>query len=1342
MSAALDLANQNDPPFDGRHRLVERIARGAMGEVFVAHDEVLDRQVALKRMRPKAMQIGGALEHFGNEYRALCRLKHPRIIEVYDYGIQNDLPYYTMELLDGDDLRSLAPMPYREACRCLRDVASSLALLHARRLLHRDVSPRNVRRTSDGRCKLIDFGTMVPFGVPANVAGTPPCLPPEALRGRALDQRADLYALGALAYWLLTGRHARDVKAFEDLPQAWKGHLLSTRKHVPNIPEGLDDLVLSMLQIDPMGRPASASDVIEALTSHGELEREDSAEEIRSYLAGAALVGRDAAMDAIATGIDRVLTGRGGAMAIRGDAGMGKTRLLSEAVVAGRLRGLTVISVGARECTGERGLARALVTALNAAAPQVAATARQGLEADLGLLLAPLGTHTVHSSGEARTRAQRGMAEWFTRVARERPLLVAIDDLDRTDEFSCSFLASLGVASANLPILVLATVGGRSDQIQPAAIDAFVASAYRVPIDALDASQTAELMGAFFGDAPNLQRAAAWMFRNAHGNPALCGELARHLIEQGAARFRAGLWVLPDHDISVAVPGELREAVAMRFGRLPAEARELAALVAVHGGSLSESLLAAIRPGDALTQGSLARLQRNGILRRVGTTWVFGLEAMREAAELSLQPQETRQLHAQLAEALLASDTPEAEAVLLAGWHLVHTAEELRGADILARVGPRMLREGLGTVTAIRALEKALEVYERRQVPLAWRLRLAAHLMVGGLTVDPSVVLRIGQATIETLYRASGLGLAVRLSRYMGGLGLYVALAWTSITRLFVPRSRRPPPITQTLNYLCRATLGVIGVRTNGLDAPGAEAAAQLLSPLAESGIPVARETALVCRACAAHAKGREADTEAAYKFAIDALERLPERIKRGVTGGDISEMLVGLWLARGINACYRTGATALEMAKEVEAIGSQMSGACADRIRLVYYTVRGYREEADHYRRGIEVVALQGGSSWQLHAFITPVEGIAATFYGDMVVARRALERLELLVKDIPSMLPMRDLCRLTYLHGRGRHEEAVEAGRAFIESHPPRSLIGWAQAYAALARSLVELGRYDEACEISGRGLAAVPDEDREYFIMYAPLEGTHALALGMTGEEAKSTAIFASLEKRMRASAEYSSLAILGEARARMARLSSDLEGMRTAVGLVEEAARQSRNPALVASASRLAGLCNHMTSEAAPSTWPARRTAASGRRGKRRDSAAEQTIVARVLHDLGDGDQRARHALQLVAQYAGANRGYLLVPDGDGVRLAASLRRGQLQRGLERRLSDLLSEAPADTQHRMQAQMAGGYGSDSIYCAFLLPDGKGTNVGVIALEEGSEPLTEIPAELLREVGAAFA
>ena len=99
---------------------------------------------------------------FQQEYTTLAQLSHPHIVQVYDFGFDGGVPYYVMELLSGESLRSLAPIPWGEASSLLRDVASALAIVHSRRLVHRDVTPRNIHRATDGRAKLEASGGITP----------------------------------------------------------------------------------------------------------------------------------------------------------------------------------------------------------------------------------------------------------------------------------------------------------------------------------------------------------------------------------------------------------------------------------------------------------------------------------------------------------------------------------------------------------------------------------------------------------------------------------------------------------------------------------------------------------------------------------------------------------------------------------------------------------------------------------------------------------------------------------------------------------------------------------------------------------------------------------------------------------------------------------------------------------------------------------------------------------------------------------------------------------------------------------------------------------------------------
>jgi serine/threonine-protein kinase len=234
MNAALDPGVSTGLLVSERYRLDTVLGRGGMAVVYRAVDQVSDRVVALKLLEAKGTAEASLFEQ---EYRTLASLVHPRVIDVFDFGIAEDgSPYYTMELLDGQDLKALSPLPWQALCAYLRDIAASLLLLHARRLVHRDVSPRNVRLDASGRAKLLDFGALASFGIASDMVGTPACTAPEVLRQEPLDQRTDLFSLGVLAYLALTNRRPYAISNFHDAESAWATAPVPLTQFVPNIP--------------------------------------------------------------------------------------------------------------------------------------------------------------------------------------------------------------------------------------------------------------------------------------------------------------------------------------------------------------------------------------------------------------------------------------------------------------------------------------------------------------------------------------------------------------------------------------------------------------------------------------------------------------------------------------------------------------------------------------------------------------------------------------------------------------------------------------------------------------------------------------------------------------------------------------------------------------------------------------------------------------------------------------------------------------------------------------------------------------------------------------------------
>ena len=280
----------------GRYRVEEVLGRGGMGAVYRVRDARSGRQLALKRgfardTRKTAKRTGAVR----------ARVPHARAARApaHHRGLRLRRRRARPVLHDGAARRRrprrARPLPWREACALLRDVASSLALLHSRGLLHRDVSARNVRCTADGRAKLIDFGAMASIGVAKDVVGTPPFMPPEALQLQALDARADLFSLGALGYYLLTGRHAYPARRLGELRDVWRSRAAAAgaarARACRAALERADARSCSAL--DRSARPQSAAEVMERLCAIAGLPLEERAEVSRAYLTTPTLVGRE-----------------------------------------------------------------------------------------------------------------------------------------------------------------------------------------------------------------------------------------------------------------------------------------------------------------------------------------------------------------------------------------------------------------------------------------------------------------------------------------------------------------------------------------------------------------------------------------------------------------------------------------------------------------------------------------------------------------------------------------------------------------------------------------------------------------------------------------------------------------------------------------------------------------------------------------------------------------------------------------------------------------------------------------------------------------------------------------
>lgn len=262
----------------GDYEVVREIGRGGFGRVYEVVHGALGKRAAAKVLNAERAARPEVIQRFLQEARAGAKLEHPGIVEVFAYGRLDDgRPYFVMELLDGRSLAGLLDergrLDLAEALPILRDVAAALDAAHAHGIAHRDLKPANVFLEHSGRARLLDFGVakLLDEGRAnttddALIVGTPHYMSPEQSRGRPIDTRADLYALGVLSFRMLTGEHPFDGEDAVGVLVQHAAHPPPKPSAVfPSLPSEVDRAVLAMLEKDPAKRPASAKSAIEAL---------------------------------------------------------------------------------------------------------------------------------------------------------------------------------------------------------------------------------------------------------------------------------------------------------------------------------------------------------------------------------------------------------------------------------------------------------------------------------------------------------------------------------------------------------------------------------------------------------------------------------------------------------------------------------------------------------------------------------------------------------------------------------------------------------------------------------------------------------------------------------------------------------------------------------------------------------------------------------------------------------------------------------------------------------------------------------------------------------------------
>jgi tetratricopeptide (TPR) repeat protein len=1303
----------------GRYRIEEALGRGGNAAVYRVHDERTGQKLALKRAYTGGKRAArrALLER---EYHTLAQLRHPRIIEVIDYGLDEQGPYYTMELLDGADLDKGGLLPWPETCRLLHDIASSLAILHSRGLLHRDVSSRNVRRTGDGHAKLIDFGAMASMGVVKDVVGTPPFTAPEVLQLQALDARADLFSLGALGYYLLVGRHAYPARRLHELRDVWRSRPGPPSRVLPDLPPALNALIMQLLALDRSARPQSAAEVMERLCAIADLPREERIEVSRAYLTTPTLVGRERVLSAVRNHMLSLMRGDGAALLIEGVAGSGRSRVLDACVLEAKLLGVAVVRADAADgASTDWGVARSLGSQLLALFPKEAMEVTRLSQDVLGHVLEGVrrqGPQSMSIAVPERSLLLRELREFVLALASHQRIVIAVDDLERIDEPSAALLAALADKAEKHHVILALAVDSDADDDCSASLRLLRSLAHRLELEALEPAHTEELMRSVFGEVENLQLCAARIHAIAQGNPRTSMELAQHLVQRGLARYEAGSWLMPmkldEHDLPQTLAASLRS----RLAELSEPARELCEVLSVTDGCslaiVSYRDVGTLLDSDALFK-ALDELVAARVLIADGERYRFTQRAF--IAVLREEPANSERLltlHSRFADFLAGNDGD----VLRRIHHLFQAQREseatqlLCNSDLLARLPPlELLERGAESAERIGLLPRQLH-----------QLRSAVLLKAALLTAVGSFR-RWLPPVLAQLERDSGLSRYRELAELPEPERLAQALHQTQQHYLATAEQERVYSVVDAVRELARLSGATCSMATSVVDLELLESL-PTLEPLASLS-PAVQVVAQLVAASKAFISGHTTQSHALYAQVLARIAE-PDRAALDEAQHERTRLGVQYGLAL-IDASFGAESTE-ERAAILE--GHREMRVNAWRVRMLMHFNQGNAEAAEKCMRRAELLRLQDSLESRYPGASAGLELVARRDADDLLGVKNAVNALTALAERHPGRAPMLRFGQSCYCSLQGDFEGALAHVLAGLELAKPARHLVFLFLAAEHVRVLAELDRLDEALANARAYLAICEREQLEPLHRRIQLQLAHVLA--RMGQHDEALAIITRVvESGEQAGMAGLALGSLYEARARTAIWMRDKEAFEHFAELCAREYRKGKNPALSAKFARL-------MEDARPlqlgSSEPAR--ALLELVDNPTPEGAHSTARTRILECV-DAADRARCALTILLQNTDSSTGYLFGVHEHGVELLATVPEFPVEEGVSAWVHACVQAELSDSGHTTADGDEGSLWQES--CTERFADRDGRSFEAILVSGEHDEQERIAAVLVIEV-----
>ncbi len=1127
----------------GRYRLEQRLGRGGMGSVYRAYDTSGKRTVALKlleRQKTADSHARGELR-FRREFATLTSHRHPRIVEVFSFDVDPEGAFYTMELIDGEDLRHVRGLSIESAVRILADVASALSFLHNRGLVHRDVAPRNVRCTSDGRAKLFDFGVVVDAGYAGDLAGTPGYVPPEALHGLPLDGRSDLFGFGVLAYFALTHQLPYPCGTFQEQLDAMRTAPPRLSAARPDIPEALEELIGECLRLDPLARPSSAAEVIERLGAIAPLSDTISRYEARGYLHTAALVGREQEVEQARRFARAAAQGHGATLFIEAETGAGKSRLLREIALEAQLGGFVVATTSAELATPRAfGVLADLLSALIAIRPQLVRPLMEARADELFRVL-PLAGRSARARpavdpAEERMRVLSAILDVILELSRSVPVALLVDDMQRADEASATALAALARSSNEAALLIVVSRRRGESVRAPAAVEALLeAASQQLALRGFDTETIERLIESTFGRLPHEKRLAAFLYERTGGSPLFCTELLRHLVDTDVLRYDEGQWILESELELEALPSGLAQTIETRLGQLDPATRRIAEVLAIVGGELSLELCVALADaGEAEVFAALEELSRQGTLVGDGAHYRFRHDAWREALLAGLDDEQKRALHRRVGEYFLDAG---GEHRRRAGVHLYSAGDDARSAPLLEEVGTE-LYEAQALADCLPPLESAYEALKRVGAPVTRTMHIQMMLLSAGWVVDHRVGACYAEPALLAYSRHAGLALAARIRPLVGkylALSVGVTIAFF---RWLLTGTRGPNPLGAlttfaiTLGYAC----AVANARNRLSEL---EALVSLSEPLGIFKKRVPYATYLAAHAFPQILLGHLGDAEEGLTTCIDIIQN------DHLTPATETQRRFAETATRGLRALVDVNQFEPRLEDDLarlDAAGFRYYQLVADTTRVVKFRYRGEEAQAVALEEAIETRNLELGS-WSTDVQALLFGHPAYALCNDVLGLKRSLAQLEHWSREGFSFEARIAITSAEYQRARGCPERGIEPLSKLCSELLDRDALMQQWVRSALAECLFAAGELGRAREQAEEVLRRGDEPGRRILLPWLRVHRVLALCLAEAGELEQAVEV---VERALRLAEERDIPPLAGAlhvARARIARSMND-------------------------------------------------------------------------------------------------------------------------------------------------------------------------------------------------------